>query len=97
MIIYHAFIKVKSEHRETFLDLVKNVIAGSQAEEGNISYNLYEDTQQENTFVMLEEWKDQQATEFHVKTPHYKSFSKNVSTLLAGPVQLKRFEATEIK
>ena len=94
MIINHAFIKIKPEHRETFLEQVKDVIAGSQSEEGNISYNLYEDTEQVNAFVMLEEWKDQEATEFHRETSHYKNFMKNVQSILSGSVSVKRYEVT---
>lgn len=97
MIINHALIKIKPEHRETFLEQVKDVIAGSQSEEGNISYNLYEDTEQVNAFVMLEEWKDQEATELHRETSHYKNFMKNVQSILSGPVSVKRYQVTDKK
>lgn len=95
MIICHAHIKVQPEHRETFLEQVQEVIAGSQAEAGNISYQLYEDTQQVNHFVMVEEWKDQEATEFHRGTDHFKRFIQNAKDLLSEPLRVKRYEAFE--
>jgi quinol monooxygenase YgiN len=97
MIIFHAFIKIKPEHRETFLEQVKEVIAGSQSEEGNISYHLYEDFEQKNTFVMIEEWKDQEATESHRETVHYKHFMQNVESILSAPVSVKRYVVTDKK
>lgn len=76
MYIIHAHIKVKPEFRQPFLEDVKNLVKGSQAEDGNISYQLYEDTTQANSFVMLEEWVDAAAVEFHFSTPHFKEFGK---------------------
>ncbi|QNG61664.1 antibiotic biosynthesis monooxygenase [Bacillus sp. PAMC26568] len=95
MIIIHAFLKVNPEQREAFLELAKDVVVHSQAEEGNISYQHYEDTVQRNTFVFLEEWKDQVATEFHSGTTHYKKFIEGIRPILLEPAHVKRYTATE--
>jgi quinol monooxygenase YgiN len=94
MIVTHAFIKVDPKHREKFLEHAKQVVKHSQAEEGNISYHLYEDTEQPNTFVMLEKWKDQTAAQQHRETAHFKSFVKDTQGLLLEPLRAERYEVS---
>jgi quinol monooxygenase YgiN len=92
MNIIHAYIKVKPEYRNDFLEEAKNLVRDSQQEEGNISYRLYEDTEHPNTFVMLEEWKDMKAIEYHNQTPHYKNFGKNAGQFLQEPPRAVKYE-----
>lgn len=97
MIIIHAFIKVNPEKRDEFLAAADKVMAGSKAEEGNISYHLYEDTKEQNSFVMVEEWKDQEAVKFHRGAPHYIAFGAESKSLLTGAPQVKVFEAEKLQ
>lgn len=90
MITIHAYMKINKEHRTEFLEKVKHVIAASQSETGNISYNLYENTQVQNEFVMLEEWQDEEAIEFHGKTEHFQQFMKIVQGFLLEAPVIKR-------
>ena len=96
MIIIHAFIKVKPESKQQFLRAADKVMEGSKAEEGNISYHLYEDVKDPSTFVMVEEWKDKDATTFHRETEHYKAFGKEIKEHLAKPNEVKIFEAEKL-
>ncbi|PLR78463.1 antibiotic biosynthesis monooxygenase [Bacillus sp. V3-13] len=92
MIIIHAFIKIDPAQREKFLELSERIIKDSQAEEGNISYRLYEEAGQPNTFVMLEEWKDLASIQFHGETAHFKSFMAETSGMLVEPLRAERYE-----
>lgn len=96
MIIIHAHIKVKQEARETFLEEVQGIIKDSNAEEGNISYKLVEETFEPNTFIMVEEWKDQEAINFHNETAHFKTFNAKAIEFLAEPIKVNLFDATKI-
>ncbi|PLT34472.1 putative quinol monooxygenase [Bacillus sp. V5-8f] len=96
MIIIHAFLKVDSNKRQEFLDIAKEVTALSQAEEGNISYQFYEDPRQPNSFVFLEKWKDGAAIKEHEDTAHFKQFSKEVPNVLSEPIKVELFEASAI-
>lgn len=95
MIIIHAHIVVKEEFRESFLNDVVNLVDQSQAEEGNISYQLYEDTTKPNQFVMVEEWKDADAVTFHFNTPHFKDFGKMAANYFQEPTRVDKYEATK--
>jgi quinol monooxygenase YgiN len=91
MIIIHAFIHVNPKHRKEFLEQAVQVTIQSQAEEGNISYRLYEETDQPNKFVILEEWKDQTAIEHHEETSHFKKFINDVPDLLLEPLYVAKY------
>lgn len=95
MNIIHAHFKVKPEARDAFLTHVQPLIEGSQAEEGNISYRLYEDTEIHNQFIMVEEWKDQEAIDFHNQTSHFKQFGKAAGDFFLEPPQVAVFKVVE--
>ncbi|OMP66763.1 putative quinol monooxygenase [Domibacillus epiphyticus] len=93
MIIIHAFLKVEPIHRNEFLEQAKKVTMPSQEEEGNISYQFFEDPEQPNEFVFIEKWKDQAAITYHEQTSHFKTFVSNVPGLLREPLHVELFEA----
>ncbi|MCO7128034.1 antibiotic biosynthesis monooxygenase [Sporolactobacillus shoreicorticis] len=93
MIIIHARFKVKPERRDDFLSAAKPLIAGSQAEQGNISYNLMENAQEANMFMMIEEWQDQKAVDFHNQTKHFVHFGSISSSFFEVPTEVSLFQA----
>jgi quinol monooxygenase YgiN len=95
MLVLHAFIKVDPNQREEFLKHAEQVMKGSKAEEGCNSYHLYEDTLETNTFVMLEEWKNNAALEYHFKTDHYQVFKEATGGMLVEPPRLAKYEVAE--
>jgi quinol monooxygenase YgiN len=92
MLVLHAFIKVDPNQREEYLGHARQVMEGSKAEEGCNSYHLYEDTLVPNTFVMVEEWKDAAALEYHFGTAHYKAFKEATVSMVLEPPQLVKYE-----
>ncbi|MEN8700464.1 putative quinol monooxygenase [Bacillus infantis] len=96
MIIIHAHITVDPAKRDVFLEKTKEVIKGSQAEEGNISYDLFESAGKENSFVMLEKWKDKEAVRLHGETAHFQNYMQEMKEVLAAPLKAERFEAEEL-
>lgn len=95
MLVLHAYIKVAPNQREEFLGHARAVMEGSKAEEGCNSYHLYEDTLVPNTFVMVEEWMDTAALEFHFGTEHYKTFKEATAGMIVEPVQLVKYEVAK--
>jgi len=89
-------MKVNASKREAFLNKVQDLITHSKVEEGNISYHLYEDTITANTFVMVEEWKDQDAMKLHESSVHFQSFIQASKDLFTEPMQAKIFNATKL-
>jgi quinol monooxygenase YgiN len=95
LLVLHAHIKVDPKQREEYLKHARKVMEGSKAEAGCNSYHLYEDTLVPNTFVMLEEWKDTAAVEFHFETEHYKAFKEATVGMVVEPVRLVKYEVSK--
>ncbi|BCG57129.1 putative quinol monooxygenase [Paenibacillus sp. URB8-2] len=95
MIIIHAVFHVNPERRETFLVETGPLVAASQAEEGNLSYELYEHSEQKNVFIMVETWRDSEAVKFHNATSHFTAFAGKAGEFLSAPLDVKVYSAEQ--
>ena len=50
---------------QEFISKAEPLIQGTRAEEGNISYNLYQNPSNPTAFIFYEEYKDQNAISVH--------------------------------
>ncbi|NRR92569.1 antibiotic biosynthesis monooxygenase [Winogradskyella undariae] len=66
-----ATIIVKPEFKEDVFNILKTVTDATRKEEGNISYILHEDINNSAKVIILEEWKSQEAIDFHNQTDHF--------------------------
>ena len=78
MIVINAEFYIVPEQKKQFLDEISELIQESRKEEGCLSYQLYEAVTDENNFVMVEKWENQQAIELHNATSHLQNFAKKV-------------------
>jgi quinol monooxygenase YgiN len=86
MIVVVARVRTDAEHREELIRLGQTVAAASRQDAGCLNYTLYEDTESENDFVMIEEWEDDEALQRHFKTAHIAEFMGAMpATLVASP------------
>ena len=72
----NAHIFIKSDKVDAFLEATKELIEKSRAEEGCITYNLYQDVHDKTKFFFFEEWKNQAAIDYHFATEHFVDFGK---------------------
>jgi len=47
---------------------------GARAEAGCLSFDVSRSTEDPNVFVLYEEWRDQEALDFHYKTAHFEKY-----------------------
>ena len=59
---------VRPERRSDLLVTMRGVLEPTRVEKGCLSYRLYEDTENKNAFVLLEEWATQEDLERHIRT-----------------------------
>ncbi|NBI30865.1 putative quinol monooxygenase [Chengkuizengella marina] len=97
MIMIHAIIHVYREKEQAFLKEVQSLIKDSRAESGNISYQLLKDTEKENVYMMVEEWKDFDAVQSHNSSKHFISFVGKSNEYLKSPLDVKVYDANLIK
>ncbi|WP_211749890.1 putative quinol monooxygenase [Paenibacillus sp. Marseille-Q4541] len=96
MIIIHAEMKVNREVEAEFLESVQELIEASCAEEGNISYKLLKDTNQDDTYLMVEQWKDQEAVGAHNASSHFQAFVAKAPKYLTAPLHVQAFTGQPI-
>ncbi|MGB8001352.1 MAG: putative quinol monooxygenase [Anaerobacillus sp.] len=97
MIITHAKLQINSAREEGFLEEVRSLIAKSREEEGNISYTLMKDVDEENVFTMVEIWEDFSAVERHNASEHFQAFVGKAPEYLVAPLEVKSYEGNELK
>lgn len=70
-IITFAKWQVKQGNLETVVSLLKEAVAKNSAEEGNLKYEVYQGNDNENILMLFEEYKNQEALEFHRNSAHF--------------------------
>jgi len=58
----------RPEKRSDFLETMRGMLQPARVERGCLSYHLYEDVENRNAFVLLEEWATQEDIESHIRT-----------------------------
>jgi len=73
MIKVVAKFEVESDKVDEFKQIASELIDKTRLEEGNISYELYQNNKNEQILTFIEEWKNQKALEAHMETNHLKT------------------------
>ncbi len=92
MIAIQAKMELIEGKKSSFLENVQELVEQSRNESGNVSYSLYQHTENENGFIMIEEWQDEAAIEIHNQSEHFTKFVQFAQTVLAKPLDVKKFE-----
>ena len=68
MILVTLRMTVRSERRSDLLETMRGMLEPARVERGCLSYRLYEDVEDGNTFILVEEWETQHDLESHIRT-----------------------------
>lgn len=86
-----ARVEVLNGKEQEFINVAGALIEGTLAEEGNISYNLYQCPSNPTAFIFYEEYKDQHAMDVHAASAHFKTFAKAIGNMLASDLKIESF------
>jgi quinol monooxygenase YgiN len=89
MVVVVGRVRTDAARREALIRVGVTVAAASREEEGCISYRVYEDTEQANDFVFVEEWESNEALQRHFATPHIAEFMQAIQETLVAPPDVK--------
>ncbi|OGW30344.1 MAG: hypothetical protein A2X59_07115 [Nitrospirae bacterium GWC2_42_7] len=59
---------VRPEKRKALLETMRGMLEPARVEKGCLNYRLYEDIENRNIFILLEEWETQEDLEKHIRT-----------------------------
>lgn len=71
-------------------DELNAMIAPSLAEEGCLGYQPYTDPNRPDRMIIVEEWADSAALDFHFSLPHFEHIAQVLEEILAEPFTLRR-------
>lgn len=73
-----ASIVAKEGYQEDVLKAMQNVVNETRKEDGNVSYDLHQDTTNPMKYIILEVWKSQEAIDLHNASAHFGIFKKAI-------------------
>ena len=77
---------VQPEKRSDLLETMRGMLEPTRVERGCLSYRLYEDVADRNTFVLIEEWATQKDLERHIRTDNQQRLLALMDILSEQPV-----------
>jgi quinol monooxygenase YgiN len=84
-------IRIKPEHRDTFLKAIEVDALGSERDEpGCLRFNVLQSEADENVYYFYEVYKDEAALEAHRAAPHYAVWREAAAVALDGPADVQR-------
>ncbi|WP_163716360.1 putative quinol monooxygenase [Mangrovibacterium lignilyticum] len=84
-----AMFSVPNKQTDTFLKLAEELVAETVKEAGCISYELVQDMQSKNTFMMLEKWENKETLDIHSNSAHFQRIIPQISQLVDQEITVK--------
>ncbi len=85
MILATLRMIVRPEKRNDLLKTLKGMLEPARVERGCLNYRLYEDTENNNAFVLLEQWATQEDLERHLSTDNQRRLLELTDLLSEKP------------
>ena len=83
-----AVAKVKPEHEERALELLRGLIEASHGEEGCVKYTLHRSKNEPGTFSIVERWRSHADLDAHFQQPHMAPMQEVLGYLVEPPTIL---------
>ncbi len=78
MLTLIAMIKAKPENRKLVRAKCLCMLEPTRKEEGCVSYDFFDDDEDENIFVFVENWENEDALERHDESEHLQKFKQSL-------------------
>jgi quinol monooxygenase YgiN len=85
MIVVTGRVQIPVDRREEFVVIATTMCAASREDDGCVGYRVYEDLEQPNRFVFIEEWRDDAALQSHFSQAHTGNFMGALVPMLGEP------------
>ncbi|MPQ31814.1 antibiotic biosynthesis monooxygenase [Clostridium estertheticum] len=92
MITIVAKNSIKQGKTEEFKNLAEKLINESRKEKGNVSYNLYQDANDNNIFTFIEEWENEDIIKNHNASIHFTSIVPKFADLIEKKSEINLYK-----
>jgi (4S)-4-hydroxy-5-phosphonooxypentane-2,3-dione isomerase len=93
MLVVHVHVRVSPGQVEDFLAATEINARASLAEPGVLRFDVIQDQADPAHVVLVEVYRDEQASAAHKLTPHYALWRDTVAEMMAQPRESARFSA----
>ena len=91
MVIVHVYARVKPEFTDAFKAATIENARNSLKESGVVRFDAIQQIDDLTRFILVEVYRDQEATLKHKETPHYAQWRDRVAEMMAEPRTSVRF------
>ena len=92
MITVIAKLQITEGKMDEALGELKVLMSKIAKEEGTVLYSLNKEKSNPNTLVVVEQYRDEDAFNFHSSTPHFKEFFAKSASFLGGKPEIVLME-----
>jgi (4S)-4-hydroxy-5-phosphonooxypentane-2,3-dione isomerase len=92
MFIVHVHVNVRPEKVEDFITATKDNAKNSSLEPGVIRFDVIQNEDDGTKFVLVEVYKNQEASGAHKDTRHYRIWRNTVNDMMAEPRESVRYK-----
>ena len=97
MIIVLAKVVPKDDvAKNQIIEFSSDLIENSKEEDGNVDYNLYENTS-EDSLMFVEQWDSIEILQKHMQTDHFIKFGQNIADLVACELEINVFNSEKLE
>ncbi|MBT2623699.1 putative quinol monooxygenase [Chryseobacterium sp. ISL-6] len=83
-----AILTTKNDTVDILHEELKSLVKETQKETACFQYELHQDIESPNIFIMLEEWENEEGIKKHNESDHFLAFLKKSETLMLTPLQI---------
>ncbi len=91
-----VFFNIKPKKRETFIKAIAELTPHARLAKGNVRFNIFQQVDDENKFVVLESWDSIANHKTHLAQDYSQKFNKAVEGCFVTDPMLSRFLAKDI-
>jgi len=93
MITYIVNLQIKPDYISEFIEMTEKNVKNSRKEPGIIQFDLLQQSDASDQFVLYEVYSDGKDQLAHRETDHYKKWKEAVEIMMAAPRKGIRYEA----
>jgi quinol monooxygenase YgiN len=85
MIVVTGRVRIAAENRDRFIAAATEMCKHSREDDGCHGYRLYANLEDDDRYIIVEEWADDDALQSHFGQPHTATFMGALVPILAEP------------
>ncbi len=87
-----ARFRSRTEHQTEVEALLQSLVEPSRKDDGCLCYDLHRDTEDQDSFVIVDGWRDRAAVDNHVGAAHVAATIAKLEPLLAEPPVVRVYQ-----